>query len=52
MSTGQLDQKMTLMLPLTQQRTQSQDKWMLRKEGVIWSSEQEIPEEMGRGVRG
>lgn len=39
---------MTLMLPLLN-REQSQDKWMLRMEGVIWSSEQEIPEEMGGG---
>lgn len=39
---------MTLKLPLLN-REQSQDKWMLRMEGVIWSSEQEIPEEMGRG---
>lgn len=29
----------------------SQDKWVLRKEGVIWSSKQEMPEEMVRKVR-
>lgn len=34
-----------------QQRAQSQDEWVFRKEGVIWSSDQETSEEMRSGIR-